>query len=229
MICTRTVAACAGVALALAGAAQAQWSDNFDSYATGSLLTGGWDGWDGSAAAAGIVTTDQALSGPNSLEISGGADAVHPFSGYTSGQWTLSAWNYIATGDLTADTYFIVNNQYNPGGPYTWAVEMQFDVDTATVMDDFRAHTPIPVVFDQWVELRFEIDLDADTIDSYYNGTLLSSGQYTRAAGDPLEIANIDLFTTGARSYYDDISLIPAPGASLLLAMGLGAMTRRRR
>lgn len=227
------VIACAGLALALGcSAAQAQWSENFDSYADGTLLAGvgGWDGWDGTAAAAGTVSSRQSRSGPHSIEIEGSDDAVHPFSGYTSGQWTLTAHQYIPTGGLTASTYFIVNNEYNHGGPYTWAVQMRFDPLTGMVVDDNRAEVnPIPVVFDQWAEIRLEIDLDTDTLETYYNGTLLSMGTYTLGAGDPLEIANLDLFTTGGVAYYDDISLIPAPASAMLLALGGAVAMRRRR
>lgn len=227
---TAHVITCAGVAVAMAcSGAQAQWSENFDSYPDGTVLdgVGGWFGWDGSPAAAGVVTSKQSRSGPHSIAISGGADAVHPLSGYTSGQWTLTAWNYQGRADLTADTYFIVNNDYTHGGPYEWTIELQFDVSTGTIIDDFRGGSA-PIAFDQWAEIRFEIDLDADTVDTYYNGSLLSSGQYA-IRGGPAAIANIDLFTTGATSFYDDISLVPAPGSALLLALGAGFATRRRR
>lgn len=226
---TSRVIACAGVAVALAcSGAQAQWSDNFDSYPDGTILdgVGGWTGWDGTGDP-GVVTSKQSRSGPHSVEISGAADAVHPLSGYTSGQWTLFAWNYIPRDGLTADTYFIVNNEYAHGGPQQWSLEMQFDVATGTVIDDFRGGSA-PIVFDQWAQLRFEIDLDADTVDSYYNGTLVSSGQYA-IRGGPAAIANIDLFTTGALSYYDDMLLVPAPASAMLLVLGAGAAMRRRR
>jgi hypothetical protein len=227
---TLRVTACAGVAVALAcSGAQAQWSDNFDSYADGTILdgVGGWTGWDGAPGAAGVVTAKQSRSGPHSIEISGGADAVQPLSGYTSGQWTLTAWNYVPREGLTATTYFIVNNEYVHGGPYQWSIEMSFDPATGTVIDDFRGGSA-PIVFDDWAELRFDIDLDADTIDTYYDGTLMSSGQYA-IRGGPAAIANIDLFTTGALSYYDDMSLVPAPATAVLLALGAGAAMRRRR
>lgn len=216
------------MALACSGA-QAQWSDNFDSYPEGTILdgVGGWTGWDGDPGAAGIVTSKQSRSGPHSIEISGGADAVRPLSGYTSGQWTLTAWNYQPRDGLTADTYFIVNNEYAHGGPHEWSIEMQFDVSTGTIIDDFRGGSA-PIVFDEWTELRFEIDLDADTVDTYYDNNLVSSGQYA-IRGGPAEIANIDLFTTGALSYYDDMSLIPAPASAMLLALGAAVAMRRRR
>ena len=219
----------------MATTASAQFLENFDSYAAGTVLDniGGWAGWDNSPAAAGIVSNQFARSGPNSIQLGGnhpGDDAVHPFTGYTSGQWTLTAYQYIPSA-LNSDTYFIVNNDYNHGGPYQWAVEIQADTTTGYYLDDFRPEANlIPVVFDQWVEFRMEIDLNANTMDTYVGGVLLSTGTYTRGAGHPLVIANIDLFTTGGQQvHYDDISIVPAPGAMGLLALSAGLFLRRRR
>lgn len=227
----RTALLLSVAALAFApAAAMAQFSDGFEAYSDQQLLdnVGGWFGWDDDSNFAGVATTAQAHSGKMSVEIAG-ADAVHPFSGFTSGQWTLTAWQYIGEGDHTADTFFIINNIYNHGGPYQWTAEMQFDVDTKKVLDDFRDESnDIDIAFDRWVELRFEIDLDADTMDSYYDGTLLSSGQYAIRGDDP-EIANIDLFSTGGTAYYDDISITPEPTSCLLLLLGSAVMRRRRR
>ena len=214
----------------LASAASAQFSDGFETYPDGPLFAGGWDGWDASPGARGEVTSAFAHSGEKSILITGGADAVHPFSGeFTSGLWTLTAWMLLFQNDHTTDTFFIVNNEYNHGGPYTWTIEMQFDVTTGTVIDDFRSHTPIPIAYGQWAKIRIDFDLDNDTQSTFYNGQLLSRGTMTRSAGDPLVIANIDLFTLGATSYFDDISIIPAPGAMALLALGAGVSMRRRR
>lgn len=214
-----------------ASASSAQYFDGFESYANGQLLSnvGGWFGWDNSPAAAGTASPNFAHTGERSIRITG-TDAVHPFSGFTSGQWTLTAWQYIALNDFTADTYFIVNNRYNHGGPYTWTIEMQFDITTRNVLDDFRPETnTIPIVFDQWSEIRIEFDLTNNTQTTFYNGVELSTGTMTRSAGDPLVIANIDLFSTGGTAYYDDISIIPAPGAMGLLAVSAGLFLRRRR
>jgi hypothetical protein len=46
---------------------------------------------------------------------------------------------------------------------------------------------------------------------------------------DPLEIANIDLFTLGAESHYDDFSIVPEPASCVLLVLGACLMLRRRR
>lgn len=211
--------------------AMAQWSDDFESYGDGELLfnVGGWTGWDNSMGASGTATSEQAHTGNRSVRIDGGADAVHPFSGYTSGQWTLSAWMLMFRNDHTSDTYFIVNNEYAHGGPYQWAIEMQFDVSTGTVLDDFRSETPIAIAYDRWAEIRIEIDLDGDTQSTYYDGQLLSTGTWATRGG-AVAIANIDLFTLGARSFYDDFNIIPAPGALAMLGLGgIGFASRRRR
>ena len=217
------------VVAGLASAASAQFFDGFEAYPDGPLFDGGWDGWNGDPNAAGVVTSAFAYRGEKSILITGGADAVHPFAGeFTSGRWFMTAWMLLFKNDHTSDTYFIVNNVYNHGGPYQWTIEMQFDVATGMVLDDFRPENPVPIAYDRWAKILLDIDLDADTVDTYYNNALLSSGQYA-IRGGPVEIGNIDLFTTGATSYYDDISIVPAPGAMGLLALGAGAFMRRRR
>ncbi len=214
-----------------ASASSAQYFDGFESYASGTLLdnVGGWAGWDNSPAAAGTATNAFAHTGENSIIIGPGVDAVHPFTGFTSGQWTLTAWMLLFRNDHTTDTFFIVNNEYNHGGPYIWTIEMQCDTATQTVLDDFRPETPIPIAYDRWAEIRIEFDLTNDTQTTFYDGQLLSTGTMTRVAGNPLVIANIDLFTLGATSYYDDISIVPAPSAMGLLAVSAGLFLRRRR
>ena len=224
--------AVAAVALALPTVAAGQFFDDFESYAPGTVMdnVGGWAGWANNPADAGTITTAQAFSGENSIQVGGGAggDAVHPLSGITSGQWTIVAQSYIPRS-MSTDTYFIVMNEYDHVGNWTWAIEMQFDITTGTVLDDFRPETPIPIAFDRWAEIRIEVDLDADTQTTFYDGSLLSTGTWTRSAGDPLEIANIDLFTIGTVTYYDDVGVIPAPAGGVLMLLGAVGMTRRRR
>lgn len=218
----------------MASAASAQYSEGFESFAPGTLMAGGlggWDGWGGDPAAAGMISDAQAHSGNVSISTAnpGAADAVHPFTGITSGVQTLIAWQYIPTSGFTADTFFIVMNAFTGSGG-TWTIEMQFDIATGNVLDDFRAETNvIPIVFDQWSEIRIVFDLDNDAQTTFYNGVELSTGTMTRSSGDPLEIANIDLFSTGGEAFYDDISITPAPGAMGVLALGAGAFMRRRR
>lgn len=203
------------------------WSDNFDSYTDGQLLDGtpddgGWKGWDNNAGAAGMVTTAYAHSPDNSDQIWAASDNVHEYSGYTSGQWIYTAWQYIPT-DFSGMTYFIMLCDYNDGGPYTWVVQVHFDSSLGLVESEF-AGDQLPLVTGRWVEIRCEIDLDSDWLKIYYDGTLLSEHAYTDTVqgvgGGTLNIAAVDLFAYEATPvYYDDISLLP-PGAPLTCDAG---------
>lgn len=192
------------------------WSENFDSYPTGTVMdnVGGWFGWDNVPAAAGTAVSTFSHTGPNSLRCAPGTDAVHPGFGITSGKWTVTAWQYIATGDLAGGpVFFILNNSYTHGGPYTWSGELQFN--GTTVVDDLRAGSSIPIAFDQWSEIRVVFDLGANTTSSYYNGQLVSTGTWIVASGGngPAALANMDLFSNGGTCYWDDISVDHTPDA----------------
>jgi hypothetical protein len=214
--------------------ALADWADNFDSYETGSELhgQGGWHGWDGNASAGAKVSDAQALSSPNSAAIKTPSDLVHEYEGYTSGQWTYTAWQYIPSETFTGTerTFFILLNKYNDGGPYSWSSELRFRVDTDKVHDDFVSGKSLPIKYDEWVEIRVEIDLDADTQKTYYGGDLLSENTWKRGQGDADNaIAAVDLYAENPDDvYYDDLSLVPEPASLGLLLAGVVLMLRRR-
>ncbi len=203
------------LALALAaGTASAQWSDNFDSYAVGPLNIGGWDGWDGSPSAYGTVTTAQSRSAPNSIGVGPGSDAVRLFSGIDSGAWTMTCHVYIP-GNLDETSYFILNNDYAHGGPYDWAVEIDMDPLNGYAKDVFRdpnGDLLALLVYDQWVEIRVDFDLDNNTGDVYYNGQLIGTGVWDAYSGSGiLELEAIDLYAPhNGTVFYDDFVLAPA-------------------
>lgn len=216
-------------ALAVTGA-KAGFVEDFDSYANGSQMhgQGGWKGWDNNPADGALVSSAQSSSAPHSVDINGGSDLVHEFDGLTSGSHVLTAQQYIPTASDSGTTYYILLNQYNDGTPYNWSVQMAFNLSAGTVVEDLLggALTPQTIVRDQWVELKVEVDLDANTVTAYYNGLQLRSGAWY---GAQKEIDAIDLYAGGADSvYYDDI-VIPEPATMGLLVLGGLALIRRRR
>jgi hypothetical protein len=185
------------------------WSDNFDSYANNTNLhgVGGWKGWDNSPAATAFVRDDQALSTPHSVEIMTTSDLVQEYSGYTSGGWAYTTWQYIPSS-FTGDTYFLLLNEYNDGGPYNWSTQVHFT--GGNVINDGISGGTTPIVFDEWVEIRVEIDLTNNTQAFFYDGNLLYLGTWTEenSGGGQLEIQAVDLYANGASAvYYDDMSL----------------------
>jgi hypothetical protein len=193
------------------------WADSFDTYATDSQLhgQGGWKGWNNSPAAGAFTTDDQARSLPNSVDIVGGADLVHEYTGFNSGQYVYTAWQYIPSS-FTGQTYFILLNTYVDNGTNNWSTQVCFNSNTDMLYDDTGATCTsgdsLPIVYDEWVEIRVEIDLDADTQTFYYGGQMLYQAGWTGhvSTGGVLNIAAVDLFANNATSvYYDDISLIP--------------------
>ncbi len=173
--------------------------EDFESYEVGTDLhnVDGWEGWEGTASAGAPVSDAFASSGSNSLEAIGSADVVGVV-GVTGGAVTLTVQQYIPSG-TSGETYFILMSQYAPN-PLAWSsVGPAFNLGTGQIGGDQGT-----IVYDQWVELKFEIDLDGNTVDSYYNGELLSSGQWSDAGHNTLQ--GIDLWANNASSiYYDDV------------------------
>ncbi len=207
MLATMCLAVLCAAGLAYGG----DWSDNFDSYDNGSKMCGqgGWECWFNDPVDA-LVTDAQANSKPHSVECIGASDLVYPHLGADSGQWTLSTMHYIPTGN-NASTYLIVNNEYDANARTAqWAIEIQFTTG-GKVLDDFRGENDINTIYDKWVPIRIEIDLDADTQETYYNEELLSEGVWAVRFG-AVEVVNLDLFSNGPQEFFDDISFTEVTG-----------------
>ena len=150
----------------------------------------------------------QEHSVPHSVEIAGDSDLVHEYIGYTFGQWTYIAWQYIPS-DFTGESAFILLCKYEDGGEYIWSTQLRFNADNGVVHSDYDG-SELPLILGRWVEIRVEIDLDADIQDIYYDGDLLISKSWKEGVtgGGIANIGAVDLFANFASPiYYDDISL----------------------
>ena len=194
------------------------WSENFDSYSLAQFLDGtpddgGWKGWDNDTSVGAFVVDVYTQSNPHSVEIIDIVDLVHEFSGYNFGQWTFTAWQYIPSG-YSGDSSFLLLNTYADGGPHEnnhWSNALTFNSATGNVQS--WTGESLPIIFDQWVEIRVEIDFDTDFQNIYYNDALLVGKSWTGGVepGGALNLACVDLYSGSQSSsevYYDDLSIV---------------------
>lgn len=195
-------------------------SEDFDSYVTGSTIAGqdGWETWDNNPAADTIVTAAQASTTPNSLFDAGAADIVHQFAGVTSGVWHAKARTFIPSTQ-TGEMWFILLNTYVSGSPASdnWSVQVAMCAAGCTgggvpgmVVNiggsDIPGAGSVPLITDQWVELRVDVDLGANQYSVFYNGVLVDTQGWT--IGGQLAIQAMDLFSNGStESYVDNVWL----------------------
>ena len=219
------------------------FSDNFNSYPVGPFpcvtptpgCTGpnGWALWYAAETGGpqnGVIDIAQASSGPNSLRMEPITDIVQ-MGNISGGQWVVRAMTYFAstaTG-TPRELYFIVMDSYTPITTTDhWSIQIRLDGDSAgaganQVLSDIRGttippgatSTPQTLIYDQWVEIRAEIDLVGDHYTVFYNNMQVYTGPYTTAAATPgtLRIACLDLYSNGVSgAFYDDVSIQPLGG-----------------
>jgi hypothetical protein len=217
-----------GAVLLAATAAKAQFADSFETYTTGSDITGqgGWAQWDNNPIVDNAVSTAFAHTGSKSLQTELHADKVHDFS-FTAGRWNWSVWTYVPS-TTTLPQWGVFLSSYNPGGPYFWVAQVELDPTLGQIRADMGPNavcggTPsnqlgltAPLVTNAWAELSFDIDLTADRAQTYYNGQPVGQiWQYTDGivAGFGLaQIGTIDLYANdntvaGDRVYWDDVTV----------------------
>jgi hypothetical protein len=233
--------AVAATTLAAGASAQTPFIDDFNGYVLGSSIHGqnGWHEWDGvlhtgvskiEDSSTGFARSGKSLSVDSTVAgfYANTSDMVHEFTGFTSGQSTMSAYNYETSG-ATDKWYFIVMSLYSTTGPYNWACQLTMDpVSGLWVVDAGSAATAQGLItFDQWVEIRAQIDLTANLVQVFYNGVATApayswTGGVFNQGGGALNVAAVDLYHAVAtvngtsRAYWDDFRMTvgfppPAP------------------
>jgi hypothetical protein len=209
------------------------FSDDFESYAVGSMLgeeSAEWTTWSGNDGGAddSEVTDANAHSGSNSIYFAstgangGPQDCVLPFPGELNvGQFNFEMWMFVNSG---TGAYF--NFQAENVIGTTWAMDAFF-LNTGVVQftsgGALQLDTDYP--FNQWFKLRMENDLSTNTwvifIDDEVRGSF-ANGQ--------TQIASMDIFPLqGNQFYVDDVSYeftdydLPALNGAITAIEGLSS------
>jgi hypothetical protein len=211
------------------------WSDGFDIADPGLLGSqNGWGIWcDGGLDAE--VTGELFLSPPHALRIQAGSDVVRRHStsgslGIAGGIWEFSVWTNVPSF-ATGRGYAILLNQYcSPES--NWSMQIEFNADQGVVRT--FGGQELPMMKDQWINLRAEINLDEDRLSIWYGDFPLALDLvWTQNVGDTNgnpgipELAAINLYALDITDmFFDDLSLTSEePQVCLADVNGDGSVT----
>ncbi len=186
------------------------WQDDFDSYPPGPI--DGQGGWIAGPTA--VVTAERARSMPHSLAIHTSDDALQRYEGIDEGRFVVSAWKYLAA-EARGSSYFILLNTHNDEKGPNWSTQIHFDATSGNVTSDFD-EGKVPLVRDEWVEVRVEVDLDVDRQRIFYDGHLLADKSWTdglnRNGATRLQALDVFNLDQDLPIYWDDMVIVePEP------------------
>ena len=196
-----------------------QWSENFEDYNATNIdpQSSDWIGWDNTNSGV-DVTNNIGFSSNQSILVEQGDDIIHMFDGINAGSGEIIFWMYIpSTGG--AGAYYNILHEYNAANS-VWAHQITFasaESGEQSVLDAAGYEAAyFDAIYDTWVEVKQEIDLDNDYTTLYYNGEEIYSWQFSQDAGGEQQMNILDAinffgFCAGAGctglAYYDNIEM----------------------
>ena len=172
-----------------------------------------WFGWDNMNSGADVIVPGF-YNSSQSILISEDDDLVHEFSGINSGSGELILYMMIPSSD-NSGAYFNVLHDYD-GANSNWAYEVYFASNQSGEPSYLAADTNVEfdAIYDQWIEIRQEIDIDNDNISFYYNDVFIHSWAWSEGSTPGSSVLGaIDLYGAcigsgcESRAWYDNIEL----------------------
>ena len=163
-----------------------------------------------------VVVGDPVFEGENAVLLRGtepgvnGASVVQ-WSQIDSGRWAAEAQTFVPT-DAVGNIFALVIDQWpSPVHFGGWVV---LDASNSTVRNVVNSQQSVPLVRDQWVAVRFEIDLESDTVSAFYGGTPIYQGRsYRTGVGFPGSSPVGDGRIIGLAMYSGDAGVDGSSGA----------------
>lgn len=217
------------MSLVIGFSANAQLTEDFETYPLGSYFGGHWTNWSGTSGAENlIVSNDVASSGVQSGFIGNDEiqDPILDVGMKTSGLWTYSMDIYI---DFGASGYFNAQHDLaSLGTTGNWAYQCYIGIDPTQT-----GTPPLPGMFsfatagtayqfpyneEEWFNIALEHDIDNDIVRVYMNGELLSfgTGSDLPFGDDPIYQGKLNGFnyysaSAGNSMYFDNIKFYEGP------------------
>ncbi len=161
------------------------FSDNFDSYTAGGMLAAqnptNWTTWSETPGGSddATISTDIAVSTPNSLKITGTNDIIYPFGNLTTGHYLVSfKWYVVASGN---GAYFNMLHTL-AGTSSEWAFECYMDATGNGVLYLQDVQNPFTFMPNTWMDVQLDVNLDLDTIMLTIAGNQIKKWQFSSLA-----------------------------------------------
>lgn len=187
-------------------------NDDMESYFLGPLEEGHWGTWGGSEAERLIIVNSQAHSGSQSGMIAGGGvqDAILKLDNQSDGEFTLSWYMYVPAGKTG---YYNFQEDEDPGDG-AWGLNIHFNYQnsgpgTGLVVDDANPGnvvTEFAYPEGTWFQIKYQIDLDADTTVMFVDGNEVYNGPFFTGSN----LGGVDFFSIDANTeyYIDDVLFV---------------------
>jgi len=192
--------------------------ETFDNYNLGNIdpQSSDWIGWDNGNSGVDVVdfSMNTYLGDGQSILVEQGDDLVWDLDGINTGSGEVTFHMYIPSTD-DAGAYYNMLHDYNAANS-NWAFQVLFASASSGDQSYIDLGQPVyfDAIYDTWVEVRHEIDIDNDLITLYYNNEMISSWEWSggsAGASSVLDALNLFGFCTGTPcsglTYYDNIEI----------------------
>lgn len=216
-------------------------NEGFESFAAGSI--NGQNGWTTFAAnaAAPVISTANPAGGLQHLRITAGPGAAGSFNGAFSPDFgnfanefsSISTDVFISnTGDQDANLIAQAPSQ----ALLAWRVNLSFNGDIRVLDNTGTGLAFIDTGADwtagQYFNFRVDLNPSANSITYYYNNSLIytgAAGVFAATAVEQVILFGDNFYSPTSFTDYDNLTIVPAPSAAVLLGIGGIAAGRRRR
>tara|TARA_Y100000588_G_scaffold395259_1_gene521977 strand:+ start:5959 stop:20802 length:14844 start_codon:yes stop_codon:yes gene_type:complete len=191
------------------GGTSSIFQDDFESYSVGDfidLVSDDWTTWsdDPGGAQDAQISSEQALSGSQSLKIESGDDIALLMGDETTGEYVVNFYYYVP---MDHGAYF--NFQHYEDLGTEWAVEVWFQDDDWGRIRVGGESTYFAYSHDSWTAIETMIDLDNDHAELWINGEFIHSWPWHWESGGTRtnQLGAINLYGGYETSFYvDDFS-----------------------
>ncbi|MDD2963197.1 MAG: T9SS type A sorting domain-containing protein [Bacteroidales bacterium] len=201
------------------------YNDDFESYTTGGSLAQQsgtwWTTWSNAPGGTedGKISEAFAHSPVKAVVIEGSNDQVLKLGNKTAGHYELKWWMYVETGKAG---YYNIQHFESPG--VEWAFEIYFNADGSGKLTAGDVDYTFSYPKDTWFEAKHDIDLDADLIKLYVNGTMVHEWPFSYQSGSTTgtkQLGGVNFYAGAAtgetpKYFFDDMSYSFMPTTLLL-------------